>query len=72
MASTQTEKTEQKLLPLEEAQTLAPRLASAFFLDNALAELQEKRSEITEAEYNASLELICFALTELQPETIEA
>ena len=71
MATTQTENT-RPLLPLEEAQTLAPRLATAFFLDNALTELEEKRGEMDEREYTIALELICSALGALQDETIEA
>ncbi len=71
MATTQTENT-RPLLPLEEAQTLAPRLASCFFLDNALTELEQKREELGEVEYRIALELICSALSELQSETIEA
>lgn len=71
MASTQTENN-RPLLPLEKAGTLAPRLASAFFLDNALTELESKKDELTEQEYEIALELICSALGALQDEICEA
>ena len=45
-------------LPLDEAQNLPPRLATALFLRDALVELDAKADELTETEYKNALSLI--------------
>lgn len=59
MATNQTVyKTQPTTLPLEEAQNLPPRLATALFLRDALVELDAKAEELTEAEFKNALSLI--------------
>ena len=59
-------------LSLEQAQTLALRLASSFFLHDALVELEERDNELTAPERENALSLIITVVESLTTTPIEA
>ena len=72
MSTIQSENTDATPLPLEQAQTLALRLASSLFLHDALVELEERSNELTAPERENALSLIITVVESLTTTPIEA